>query len=244
MSILFGRNVPPYCVRKYEVIKDIQRSFTILLTATPIHNKLEDLHNEMQLIENYMDRYSFKRIVQDISYENLNTIYEGAIRRKLRKNVKEIDELIPDREVVIEKVNASKKEYSLYENLADYIGYNSYYHSLIMREKKGLGVLYIYTFLKQLSSSPYAVKARLETIKARIMEALQLGKIVIGEKELLEEEDESIDLAESVLEIILQDSEKNALQKELETINRYIKELENINISAKELKIRKIINSR
>jgi len=69
-------------VRKYEVIKDIQRSFTILLTATPIHNKLEDLHNEMQLIENYMDRYSFKRIVQDISYENLNTIYEGAIRRK------------------------------------------------------------------------------------------------------------------------------------------------------------------
>jgi len=143
---------------------------------------------------------------------------------------------------VIEKVNASKKEYSLYENLADYIGYNSYYHSLIMREKKGLGVLYIYTFLKQLSSSPYAVKARLETIKARIMEALQLGKIVIGEKELLEEEDESIDLAESVLEIILQDSEKNALQKELETINRYIKELENINISAKELKIRKIIN--
>jgi SNF2 family DNA or RNA helicase len=111
----------------YQLIKELNPRYILLLTATPIHNKLEDFYNLADLVRpGFFGTFSnFKnKFYTDSSGRKLKNREEFEIMKNqvmVRQRASEINLPIPERIVKSLTANASKKEIEFHQAVERYI---------------------------------------------------------------------------------------------------------------------------
>lgn len=165
--------------------RSIQRAIReyqkILLTATPLQNRLEELYGLVSFIDpkvfgdikSFRKNYILESGEKDV--QGLRTRIEPFIHRSLRKEVKEFinyRERIP----LTQKFTPSKKEQELYDRVLEYLRKEVTF--AFPRAQKHLMQSVIF---KLLGSSSFAIGRTLETLIKRLEKMLKNSKIIDDE---------------------------------------------------------------
>jgi len=224
----------------YEVSKGIPK---ILLTATPIQNKLEDLYGLISFIDPMIfgDQKVFnKRFIQDQDYGELKDELSPVLYRTLRKDV---GKYMPfsKRECLTVNFQLSMEEAALYALVNDFLKRDILYS--IPSNNNALIKLVI---RKLLASSSFAVVETFEVLKTRLKK-LQAGtksaKAQDGfdlfwgfvEDELEEADEDEIDDEDTAVK-------KQIIQEELSVVEDIIKKAGAIKTNAKIKALKEAIN--
>lgn len=225
----------------YEVSKGIPK---ILLTATPLQNKLEDLYGLISFIDPMIfgDQKVFnKRFIQDQDYGELKEELSPVLYRTLRKDV---GKYMPfsKRECLTVNFQLSMEEAALYALVNDFLKRDILYS--IPSNNNALIKLVI---RKLLASSSFAVVETFEVLKTRLKK-LQAGtksaKAQDGfdlfwgfvEDELEEADEDEIDDEDTAVK-------KQIIQEELSVVEDIIKKASAIKTNAKIKALKEAINS-
>jgi ERCC4-related helicase len=166
----------------------------VLLTATPLQNRLDELFGLVSFIdpEIFGDIKSFRRNYilesgqRDI--EGLKNRLNSIVHRTLRKDVKEFINY-RDRIPITQQFTPSEKEQELYDKVLDYLRQEQTYASPIAQRHLMQSVIF-----KLLGSSSFAVGRTLEALIKRLNLLLENSKIVEDDLyEMLLEEYENLD---------------------------------------------------
>jgi ERCC4-related helicase len=198
-------------------IKDYKK---VLLTATPLQNRLDELFGLVSIIDQtvFGDVKTFKKqyVNGDADILELKDKLKPLIHRTLRQDVKEF---VPYREriPITQQFIPTKEEKELYNNVLDYLRSESIYAL-----PRGQRHLMESVMFKLLGSSSFAIGKTLEALIKRLNYMLENSKIV--EDEIIswfEEEyenfdddrdDSEIDENEMLLELSIQDKENIELE--------------------------------
>lgn len=202
----------------------------VLLTATPLQNKLDELYGLVSFIdpEIFGDIKSFRRNYilesgqRDI--EGLKNRLNSIVHRTLRKDVKEFINY-RDRIPITQQFTPSDKEQELYEKVLDYLRQEQSYAFPVSQRHLMQSVIF-----KLLGSSSFAVSRTLEALIKRLNYLLDNSKVVeddlyemfLEEYENLDDElDETEDTeADDVIEISLDD--KFAIEAEIKQLEEFL----------------------
>ena len=111
-------------------IKKIKSDFAIVLTGTPLENRLEELHSIVEFIDRYKLGALFRfvhqhQIVDDsgkvIGYEHLNKINETLRDVLLRRTKNEISDQLPDRLDKNFFVDITREQHEIHEEYANMV---------------------------------------------------------------------------------------------------------------------------
>jgi len=214
-----------------KIAKEIQNAIhpfkKVLLTATPLQNKLEELYGLVSFIdENVFGdiksfRKQFTRKEGGIDFEDLKSRIASICHRTLRSQVTEYINY-KNRIPVTETFEPSEQEQQLYDQVTEYLQREEIYGL-----PKAQRHLMISVLRKLLASSSYAIAGTLESLIKR------LNKIIDGQKiplEVWEEEiDENYELYDESVEEWEEDEieDDNSLSKEdIQNIKNEIGDLE------------------
>ncbi|NRT15280.1 superfamily II DNA/RNA helicase [Flavobacterium sp. 28A] len=174
-----------------KIAKEIQNAIhpykKVLLTATPLQNKLEELYGLVSFIdENVFGdiksfRKQFTRKEGGIDFEDLKTRISSICHRTLRSQVTEYINY-KNRIPVTETFEPSAQEQLLYDQVTEYLQREEIYGL-----PKAQRHLMISVLRKLLASSSYAIAGTLESLIKR------LNKIIDGQEIPLEVWEEEID---------------------------------------------------
>jgi SNF2 family DNA or RNA helicase len=137
----------------------------ILLTATPLQNKLEDLYGLSTLIDDQLFgnveafREQYKKMQ---GFEDLRQRLSKFCKRTLRSDVQEFIKFT-NRKLFTTEFTPTDKEHNLYEKVSNFLQKDQAY-SLPRRQKH----LITLTVRKQLASSPHAIIKTLEAMRNRL----------------------------------------------------------------------------
>jgi ERCC4-related helicase len=202
----------------------------VLLTATPLQNKLDELYGLVSFIdpEIFGDIKSFRRNYilesgqRDI--EGLKIRLNSIVHRTLRKDVKEFINY-RDRIPITQQFTPSVKEQELYENVLDYLRQSQTYAFPASQRHLMQSVIF-----KLLGSSSFAVSRTLEALIKRLNFLLDNSTIVeddlyemfLEEYENLDDElDETEENGETeAIEITLDD--KIAIEAEIAQLENFL----------------------
>jgi ERCC4-related helicase len=217
-----------------KIAKEIQNAIhpfkKVLLTATPLQNKLEELYGLVSFIdENVFGdiksfRKQFTRKEGGIDFEDLKTRIASICHRTLRSQVTEYINY-KNRIPVTETFEPSGQEQNLYDSVTEYLQREEIYGLPKAQRHLMTSVL-----RKLLASSSYAIAGTLESLIKR------LNKVIDGRETSLDEWENEIDenyelYDESVEEWEEEDEnpiEDETLSKEdTENIRKEIQDLEN-----------------
>lgn len=166
----------------------------VLLTATPLQNRLDELFGLVSFIdpEIFGDIKSFRRNYilesgqRDI--EGLKNRLNSIVHRTLRKDVKEFINY-RDRIPITQQFTPSEKEQELYEKVLDYLRQPQTYAFPVSQRHLMQSVIF-----KLLGSSSFAVGRTLEALVKRLRLLLENSKIVEDDLyEMFLEEYENLD---------------------------------------------------
>lgn len=206
-------------------IKDYKK---ILLTATPLQNRLDELFGLVSIIDQnvFGDIKSFRK--QYVNGEgNLMELKEklkSIIHRTLRQDVREF---VPYREriPITQQFIPTKEEKQLYNNVLEYLRNETIY--ALPRAQRHLMESVMF---KLLGSSSFAIGKTLEALIKRLNNMLQNSKVV--EDEIIswfedeyenfddERDDAEIENDEPISEISILDKEN--IEKEIAKLNEYL----------------------
>lgn len=178
--------------------KEIQRATRdynkVLLTATPLQNRLEELYGLVSFIDPNLfgDIKAFrKKYVLESGDQDLNELKErlkDIVHRTLRKDVKEFinyRERIP----ITQEFQPSDQEIELYESVLEYLRRDDTYAFPLAQRHLMQSVIF-----KLLGSSSFAVGRTLDALIRRLEKILENSKVVDDELyELFLEEYENLD---------------------------------------------------
>ena len=154
--------------QKHRLLKELSRKFTLLLTATPIENNLQELYNLVELVKpgtfgtlnEFRNRYcddSQMRTIDSFFKDELQQILSKVVIRTTRKQVKKyikFTDRIPHSEIL----KPTDNERELYDKITK-----------IIQEKyeEGYPILYLMIIQRLVSSSNDAAKRALKLMKKR-----------------------------------------------------------------------------
>lgn len=201
----------------------------VLLTATPLQNRLEELYGLVSFIDPniFGDIKSFKKSYVnnggDQDLEGLRERLAPMIHRSLRKDVREFinyRERIP----ITQQFTPSKDEQELYDKVLDYLRQEVTYAFPLAQKHLMQSVIF-----KLLGSSSYAISRTLETLIKRLRTMIKESKVV--EEEFYNMLMEDYEQLESHFDELEKDSETDEELNEISYddkigIEQEIKELE------------------
>lgn len=206
-------------------IKDYKK---VLLTATPLQNRLEELYGLVSFIDQtiFADIKSFRKkyINSDGDLPELKEKLKSVIHRTLRQDVREF---VPYREriPITQRFVPTKEEKELYNNVLEYLRGDTIYAL-----PKGQRHLMESVMFKLLGSSSFAIGKTLEALIRRLK--LMLATSKVAEEEIIswfeqeyenlddEMDDEGTENEELIHEITLQDKEN--IEREIEKLTKYL----------------------
>ncbi|MDG1189919.1 MAG: DEAD/DEAH box helicase, partial [Flavobacteriales bacterium] len=170
----------------------------ILLTATPLHNRIEELYGLVSFIDDSIFgdiksfRRQFLRAEGGIDFDDLRTRIQQVCHRTLRRQVSEYinyKQRIP----ITETFTPSDKEQELYEKVTEYLQRETNFALPPAQKHLMTSVL-----RKLLASSSYAISGTLESLIRRLKKLIVGKEIVIDE--FIEEIDEDYELFDEDIE--------------------------------------------
>lgn len=206
-------------------IKDYKK---ILLTATPLQNRLDELFGLVSIIDQtvFGDIKTFRKQYAngDIDLIELKNKLKSIIHRTLRKDVREF---VPYREriPITQQFIPTKEESLLYNNVLEYLRNETIY--ALPRAQRHLMESVMF---KLLGSSSFAISKTLEALIKRLNVMLSTSKVV--EDEIItwfeeeyenfddERDEEEADKEELLTEITAQDKEN--INKEIGKLTEYL----------------------
>lgn len=218
-------NVTAHTIQK--AIRDYKK---VLLTATPLQNRLDELYGLVSFIdpEIFGDIKSFRRNYilesgnRDIEglKERLNSVVHRTLRTEVREFVK-YRERIP----ITQQFIPSEEEQELYEKVLDYLRKEKTYAFPSAQKHLMQSVIF-----KLLGSSSFAISRTLETLIKRLKSFLENSRIVedelyemfLEEYENLGNEIEEAETSEEddINEITIED--KIAIQEEIKQLEEFL----------------------
>lgn len=212
------------------VIQNAIRDYKkILLTATPLQNRLEELFGLVSFIDpnifsdikNFKRNYILESGNKDI--EGLKERLSSIVHRTLRRDVKEFinyKERIP----ITQQFTPSQEEKDLYQKVLDYLRQENTYAFPPAQKHLMQSVVF-----KLLGSSSFAVGRTLESLIKRLKTLLESSKVVeddlyemfLEDYENLDDEfDENEEIEEDYIEITLDD--KLAIEQEIKQLEEFL----------------------
>lgn len=193
----------------------------ILLTATPLQNRLEELYGLVSFIDSsvFGDLKSFRRqflrTQEGIDFEDLRARVQQVCHRTLRRQVTEYinyKQRIPITETFI----PSEKEQELYNRVTDYLQRETNFALPPAQKHLMTSVL-----RKLLASSSFAIAGTLESLIRRLKKMIEGKEIVISE--FIDELDEDYELFDEDIE----EWDEDTLEKEDELSKEDILNIQN-----------------
>ncbi|HZW78616.1 MAG TPA: SNF2-related protein [Flavobacteriaceae bacterium] len=221
-----------------QAIRDYKK---VLLTATPLQNRLDELYGLVSFIDPaiFGDIKSFRRNYVlgsgDQNTGDLRERLQTVVHRTLRRDVKEF---VPFREriPITQQFTPTEEEQQLYDNVLEYLRRDSMYAFPAAQKHLLQSVIF-----KLLGSSSFAVGRTLEALIRRLRKVLEDSKVVDDElydmffaeyenldDELDEHEDEN---DEEQPEITLDD--KIAIEEEIKELETFLAHSNGIEHNAK-----------
>ena len=215
---------------------------TILLTATPLQNKLEELYGLVSVfdpeyfhsLEAFRERYIKNRDLQgdDDLVERVATISKRTLRRDAEKYIQ-----FTQRMPITVEFEPSDEEKHLYELVNDYLQRDDLY--AFAASQRHLSALIL---RKRLGSSTFAVASTLENIASRLAEELQVGQrrdgrgVLVFDDDLTTEELEEADSAgedRSANEVWSDHQLRDGIQAEIEELRGFAQLARSITVNQK-----------
>ncbi len=208
-------------------IKDYKK---ILLTATPLQNRLDELYGLVSFIDQglFGDIKTFRKsyVNGDGNIKELKERLQPIVHRTLRQDVKEF---VPYREriPITQQFTPTEPEKQLYNSVLDYLRMESIY--ALPRSQRHLMESVMF---KLLGSSSFAIGKTLEALIKRLNTLLSQSKVV--EEEIIswfeqeyenydddtDQEDDTAGAEEDFVEITAQDKEN--IEAEIATLTGYL----------------------
>jgi len=159
---------------RFKAVKQLNSKFFLLLTATPMHNKIEDIATQLFLF--VPEEVLSKATKKEISKIDKEKLFKTFIKRRLQKN--ELKEILPERTVLPpEIIDLSDEEFEIYKELQEFLSTKSKYYQLISRSIEYIAPFIKQRYLEEFISSKSAILFALNNLKERINEAIKRGYI-------------------------------------------------------------------
>jgi len=159
---------------RFKAVKELKSKFHLLLTATPMHNKIEDIATQLSLF--VPEEIISKATKREISRVDRTKLFRTFIKRRLQK--KELSEIIPERNVLPpEIITLSEKEKEIYEKLKDFLSRESKYYQIISRSIEYIAPFIKQRYLEEFISSKESCLFALSNLKERIRDCISKGFI-------------------------------------------------------------------
>ena len=218
------KNPESIAARIKNAIKDYKK---VLLTATPLQNRLDELFGLVSVIDQtvFGDIKTFRKqyVNGEVDLHELKDKLKSIIHRTLRKDVREF---VPYREriPITQQFVPTKAEQQLYDNVLEYLRSETIY--ALPRAQRHLMESVMF---KLLGSSSFAIGKTLEALIKRLNTMLETSKVV--EEEIIswfeeeyenfdDERDEAEDESDDFVEITLQDKEN--IEQEIAKLTDYL----------------------
>ncbi|MGO2777497.1 SNF2-related protein [Corynebacterium casei] len=223
-----------------EVVRNAAK--TILLTATPLQNKLEELYglvsvfdpNYFHSLEAFRERYIKNRDLQgdDDLVERVSTISKRTLRRDAEKYIR-----FTHRMPTTVGFEPSDEEKHLYDLVNEYLQRDDLY--AFAASQRHLSALIL---RKRLGSSTYAVASTLENIANRLSEELRTGQrrdgrgVLVFDDDLTTEEQEEAAVVDDEVAASETRSDRelhHEIQAEVEELQRFARLARSITVNQK-----------
>jgi len=159
---------------RFKAVKNINSKFFLLLTATPMHNRIEDIATQLFLF--VPEEIISKATKREISKVDRTRLFRTFIKRRLQKQ--ELRDIIPERNVLPpEIINLSSGELRIYKKLQEFLSTESKYYQIISRSIEHIAPFVKQRYLEEFISSKSAIIFALNNLKERINEAIKRGYI-------------------------------------------------------------------
>ena len=159
---------------RFKAVKQLKAKFFLLLTATPMQNKIEDITAQLSLF--VPEEIISKTTRREIEKVDKTKLFKTFIKRRLQK--KELSEIIPERKVLPpEIITLSEEEREIYEKLREFLSKDSQYYQIISRSIEYIAPFVKQRYLEELISSKDAALFGLDNLRERIKEAISRGFI-------------------------------------------------------------------
>lgn len=246
---------------RFKAVKQLKSKFWLLLTATPMHNKIEDITTQLSLF--VPEEIISEATKKEISRVDRKKLFRTFIKRRLQK--KELSEIIPERNVLPpEIIVLSEKEKEIYEKLRKFLSQESKYYQIISRNIEYIAPFIKQRYLEEFISSKEAILFALSDLRDRIGDAISRGLIEYNFG-LLKRETEGLvadeirsfveDALESqsaietfrdeegnlILRLSIDEKLKEGLQADIEFLDKLIKEIEGIDQFSKVKRVTELI---
>ena len=156
--------------RNHKFVKELQKKFIFLLTATPIQNNLQELYNMIEVIhpghlgswKNFASTYTIDkkaRVINPSKRAKLQDLLKQIVIRTTRDEVRshlQLTDRIPKTHIL----DASTQEIAIYNRATEFV------RKLWLEEKRGRNfILPLMTLQRQISSSTSAARGALRKKK-------------------------------------------------------------------------------
>lgn len=220
----------------------------IMLTATPLQNKLEELYGLVSVFDNkyfhsidaFKERYIKNR--EDTSYDDLSERVAQISKRTLRKTAEKYIKYTKRLPLTVE-FESAPEEQKLYDLVNTYLQRDELY--AFSASQRHLSALIL---RKRLGSSTYAVASTLENIAKRLSDELAEGKLRDNRGGLFIDDDLSSDELEEfddapvdrVTEI--NQSKTQLIQAEINELKQYASLARSIKVNQKAVKLNEALD--
>jgi len=246
---------------RFKAVKDLRSKFFLLLTATPMHNRIEDIATQLFLF--VPEEIISKATRREISKVDRTKLFKTFIKRRFQK--KELSEIIPERKVLPpEIIILSEKEREIYGKLREFLSKSSQYYQIISRSIEHIAPFVKQRYLEEFISSKDAALFALDNLRGRIKDAINKGFIEYNFGMLKKEteglvadeirsfvEDEleaqsAIEIARDgegnlIIRLPIDEKIKEGLQNDIKFLDEIIKETEKIGEFTKVKRVIKLI---
>jgi SNF2 family DNA or RNA helicase len=247
--------------QRFKAVKNLKSKFHLLLTATPMHNRIDDIATQLYLF--VPEEIISKATKREISKVDKTKLFRTFIKRRLQK--KELNEILPERNVLPPEIlTLSENEKYLYDKLKDFLSQKSNYYRIISRNIEYIAPFIKQRYLEEFVSSKSAVLFALQNLINRISEGIKSGFIEYNfgslKKEseglitdeirsFVEDQLESQSILETkrddegnfIVRLSIDDKIKENLYSDINFLNELINEIEKINEFSKVKRTIKLI---
>ena len=159
---------------RFKAVKELKSKFFLLLTATPMHNRVEDIATQFLLF--VPEEIISKATQREISKIDRTKLFKTFIKRRLQKE--ELKDILPERnELPPELLTLSSQEKILYDKLLKFLSQESKYYQIISRNIRYIAPFVKMRYLEEFISSKEAALFALRSLKERITDAVNKGVI-------------------------------------------------------------------
>lgn len=159
---------------RFKAVKELKSKFWLLLTATPMHNRIEDIATQLFLF--VPEEIISKATKREISKVDRKKLFKTFIKRRFQK--KELSDIIPERNVLPpEIIVLSEEERRIYDKLLEFLSKGSKYYQIISRSIEYIAPFVKQRYLEEFISSKDAALFALTNLRDRIIDAINRGVI-------------------------------------------------------------------